>query len=259
MSGLELVNVTFRIETVPLVENVTMRLHPGSLTVLVGPNGSGKTTLLRLAAGLVKPTQGKVELNGTPLPRYHRRELARQLAFVPQDTSCAFAFTVRELVAMGRNPHLGRFSRESAHDREVIAAALKTADIEKLADRRVTELSGGERQRAMIARSLATESEVLLLDEPTASLDIAHALDVLDLCQALVAQGKTLCVALHDLNMAVRVANHVVLMHEGRVFDQGAPGTTLSPTAIEAVFGVRVVTSDRFPAGTPYVFERIEH
>lgn len=223
-----------------LVRHVSLDLLPGRLTALAGPNGSGKSTLLRLVSGLWTPTEGRVELDGRPLRSYARRDLARRLAIVPQDTHLAFAFTVRETVAMGRHAHVSRFAREGPPDRQAIDGAMRRCDISHLAGRLVTELSGGERQRVLIARSLATEAETILLDEPTANLDIAHALDVLTLCRQLADEGRAVVVALHDLNAAATYATHAVLMKAGGVAATGAARELLAPDAIRDVFSVGV-------------------
>jgi iron complex transport system ATP-binding protein len=239
-TGLSLTDAGIRIDERWLVRHVTLDLAPGRLTALAGPNGSGKSTLLRLVSGLWTPTEGGVELDGRPLRSFARRELARRIAIVPQDTHLAFAFTVRETVAMGRHAHVSRFAREGPSDRQAIDDAMTRADISHLADRLVTELSGGERQRVLIARSLATEAETILLDEPTANLDIAHALDVLTLCRTLADEGRAVVVALHDLNAAVTYATHAVLMKAGTVAAIGTARDLLAPTAIRDVFGVDV-------------------
>jgi iron complex transport system ATP-binding protein len=225
---------------------------------LIGPNGSGKSTLLRLLAGVWAPSEGTVTLDGAPLPRRRRRELARAVTLVPQDTHVAFAFSVREIVAMGRHAHLGRFDREGAADREAIARAMARADVAALADRDATALSGGERQRVLIARSLATEARHLLLDEPTASLDVAHALDVLALCRRLADEGHAVAVALHDLNLARRFATDAVLLRGGAVVAAGPAADVLTPAAVGEVFDVDVSvarTGDRDGGGI-YVFSR---
>jgi iron complex transport system ATP-binding protein len=239
-SGLSLSDAGIRIDDRWLVRHVSLELAPGRLTALAGPNGSGKSTLLRLLSGLWTPTEGKVELDGRPLRAYTRRELARRIAIVPQDTHISFAFTVRETVAMGRHAHVSRFAREGLQDRQAIDEAMTRADISQLSDRLVTELSGGERQRVLIARSLATEAETILLDEPTANLDIAHALDVLTLCRKLADEGRAVVVALHDLNAAATYATHAVLMKTGAIASTGAARELLGPAAIRDVFGVDV-------------------
>jgi len=241
-----------------LVRQASVRVEPGRLVALIGPNGSGKSTLLRLLAGVWAPTEGTAALDGTPLPRVPRRVLARAVALVPQDTHIAFAFTVREIVAMGRHAHLGRFQREGAADREAIAQSMARADVSAIADRDATGLSGGERQRVLIARSLATEARHLLLDEPTASLDVAHALDVLALCRRLADEGHAVAVALHDLNLARRFATDAVLLRDGGVVASGPADRVLTPSAVGDVFGVSVtVATAPSPDGSSvYVFSR---
>ena len=220
--NLELRGAGIEIDGYWLVRNASLTLRPGRLAVLVGPNGSGKTTLLRLLSGLWQPTEGRALLDGHDLGRIRRRDLARSVAFTPQDTHLAFAFTVYDVVMMGRHPHLGRFEREGGRDRAAVSEAMERADVAHLAGRLVTELSGGERQRVLIARSLATEADTILLDEPTANLDMAHALDVLGLCCNLADEGKTVALALYDLNLAARYAAEFVLVNEGRIAATGA-------------------------------------
>jgi len=241
-----------------LVRGASVRVQPGQLVALLGPNGSGKSTLLRLLAGVWAPTEGTVTLDGTPLARVPRRLLAREVALVPQDTHIAFAFSVREVVAMGRHAHLGRFERERPADRDAIAGAMERADVTAIADRDATELSGGERQRVLIARSLATEASHLLLDEPTASLDVAHALDVLTLCRRLADDGHAIAVALHDLNLARRFATHAVLLRQGEVVAAGTIDRVLTTATVGEVFGVTVSIATPPPpdTGAVYVFSK---
>jgi cobalamin transport system ATP-binding protein len=240
VTGLSLAGAGVRVDDRWLVRDVGILLARGRLTVLLGPNGSGKSTALRLLSGLWTPTEGRAELDGRSLRSFSRRDLARRVAIVPQDTHVAFAFTVRETVAMGRHAHVSRFAREGAADRRAVDEAMARSDVADLADRLVTELSGGERQRVLIARSLATEAETILLDEPTANLDIAHALDVLTLCRTLADEGRAVAVALHDLNAAAVYATDAILMNDGTVAATGPARTLLVPAAIRRVFGVDV-------------------
>ncbi|RKZ39617.1 MAG: ABC transporter ATP-binding protein [Gammaproteobacteria bacterium] len=235
-----------------LVKNLSLTLLPGQLTTIIGPNGAGKTTLLRLLAGLWQATEGSVTLNGRELYQFPRRSLAQNITFVPQNTQINFAITVKDIVMMGRNPHLRRFQPEREYDHHCVEQALKKTDVAHLANRLVTELSGGERQRVTIARSLATEANIILLDEPTASLDIAHSLEILDLCQAFAQEGKTVAFSIHDINHAMRYAHQVALVHKGSLFDLGLPEKILTDRTMREVFGVdveRVTVS-----GKPIVF-----
>jgi iron complex transport system ATP-binding protein len=238
MSNLELFEVGIKMADRWLIRDASLTLRAGELTTLVGPNGSGKSTLLRILAGIWYPTEGKVLLNKRELKTFSQRELAQQIAFAPQDTHIAFAFTSRDIVAMGRHPHLGHFEAESKQDQKRVEEAMRRADVLHLSNRRVTELSGGERQRVIIARSLATDANIILLDEPTANLDISHTLDVLELCKELAAEGKTVAIAIHDINAAARYASHAVLLSAGRVVEDGLPSKVFTRSTINKVFNV---------------------
>lgn len=235
---LELDNAGFKTENRWLVRGAALRLSAGNFTAFVGPNGSGKSTLLRLLAGLWKPSEGEILLDGKNLNDLPRREIAKRVAYTPQDTNFEYAFTVRDVVMMGRHPHLGRFEREKARDINAVEAAMRRTDCAKFANRFVNELSGGERQRVILARSLATEADIILLDEPLASLDLSHSFDVLNICRDLAELGKTIVMAIHDLNLAARYASNVVLVAGGRIAAVGAPEEVLTDDLIERIFGV---------------------
>ena len=223
-----------------LVRDVSLSIESAQVTALVGPNGSGKSTVLRLLAGLWRPTNGRAAMDGVDLTGMARRLIARRVAFVPQDTHVGFAFSVREVVEMGRHPHIGRFEAPGPKDAAAVEEALDRADVTHLADRLVNELSGGERQRVVLARSLATEAQVILLDEPTSNLDIDHSLETFKLLKDLANEGKAVAVALHDLNAVARWADHAALMHAGRLRDCGPVRDILRDELVESVFGVDV-------------------
>lgn len=227
----------------PAVDGVTLRIAPAETTAVLGPNGSGKSTLLRLLLGRLRPDRGRISFAGRPLERWRRRELARWIGVVPQEEEAPFPFTVREVVAMGRYPHLGPWRRLGPRDEEAIAAALRACDLEALADRPFPALSGGERQRARLARALAQEPRALVLDEPTASLDIGHAMGLFEVLTGWARCGATVLVVTHDLNMAARYARTLVLMSRGRIAAAGSPHEVLTPDVLEAVYGwpVRVL------------------
>jgi iron complex transport system ATP-binding protein len=228
-----------------ILHGVTVHIPRGCLAGLVGPNGAGKSTLLRAACGDVPLSGGSVELNGLPVTRLTRRQIARLACLLPQNSSLTAPFAVREVVEMGRNPHLGRFQPFGDNDKETVQRAMRQASVSELAERPVTELSGGEKQRVLLARSLATEASILLLDEPTTSLDILHQLEVLDLLQQFTEQQKTVVAALHDLNAARRLCSRVILLNEGRLVAEGSPQETLCPDHVEQAFGVRVASADK--------------
>ena len=229
----------------PILDQVTVTLTPGVLTAIIGPNGSGKSTLLRVLAGVWPPTHGVVTLDGDTLLQMPRREVARRLSFLPQETRCDFAFTVEEIVAMGRHPHRRRFAAESVRDREAVHDALTTCDLRHLRKRNVMLLSGGERQRVALARCLAAHPDVLLLDEPTAHLDLEHTLSLLTLCRGLAIRGMTVVLATHDVGSVARFATQVVLLHGGRVVASGAAISVLTPAQLRTVFSVdtQIVTT----------------
>ncbi len=221
-----------------ILSRASLALGPGELVGILGPNGAGKTTFLRALGGLLTPASGAVLLAGAPLAALARRDIARRLAFVPQVVQPPFAFPVRDFTAMGRMPHQARFAPESAADRSAVAEALRACALEPLADRSVTELSGGEWQRVLLARALAQEPRVLLLDEPTAHLDVRHQVGILQLVRGWIAGGRGVVAVLHDLNLAARHCTRIILMDGGRIVADGAPAESLTPETILRTFGV---------------------
>lgn len=240
----------------PLLQEVTLSLHPSDFVVIAGPNGSGKSTLLRGLAGIWPVSAGEVLLEGQPLASLSRKHVARLLSYVPQDTRMDFGFTVREIVTMGRHPHIARFASESARDREAVEQGMALCDISHLRNRAVNTLSGGERQRVLIARCLAAEPRCILLDEPTASLDLEHALGIFALAQRLAAQGHAVAMATHDLNSGLRFAPMVVLLNKGRVAHSGPSGDALPQSVLDEVFGVRTERLTDAAGAPHYLFHR---
>jgi iron complex transport system ATP-binding protein len=238
MSVLEAQSMSIRRGGRLILEEVSLALSSGEVLAVVGPNGSGKSTLLRGLAGIWNVAGGSVTLDGARLTQLSRKAIARKVAFVPQEQRLDFAFTVEEVVAMGRYPHRGRFAMETAQDRAVVERALERCDILHLRRRAVNTLSGGEHQRVLIARSLAVEPDFILLDEPTANLDVEHTLDVLEICRTLARDGHAVALATHDLNSASRYATGVVLLDGGRMVRAGARESVLTPENIEQTFGV---------------------
>jgi iron complex transport system ATP-binding protein len=218
------------------LDRVTLRVPSGSLTAVIGPNGSGKSTLLRALLGVVAPSAGRATVDGGDARGWNRRELARLVGVVPQSETIAFPITVREMVAMGRYPHLGALRREGLPDREAIARALERCDVAALSERHVTALSGGEQQRVRIARALAQEPRVLALDEPTASLDVAHEMTILTLLRGWASTGMTVLLITHQLNLAARFADRIVLLDRGQVAAEGTPAEVFRADVMEKVY-----------------------
>jgi iron complex transport system ATP-binding protein len=256
MSSLELKDATVTRRGNDILSHASVRVSAGEFLVLLGPNGSGKSTLLRVLGGLWSATSGSAVLDGKELQGFSRNELARRIAFVPQDTHVDFAFTVSEILAMGRYPHRGRFSPETEADHSAIRLAAEQCDVIHLLDRTIDTLSGGERQRVLIARSLAVQPEFILLDEPTANLDIEHSLEVLDLSKALAAKGVGVVFASHDLNLVAGHATQLALLQCGKIVAAGAPEAILLPETLEAVFHVRAHPIDSPQGAKLFAFER---
>ena len=224
---------------IPVLQQVSLGVERGQIVGLLGPNGSGKTTLLRILGGMLKPTSGSVSLDGQPLSALSRRELARRVSVVPQETHAAFDFTVLDIVLMGRYPHLGIFELEGIGDLEIAREALAATGTAELADRRFETLSGGEKQRVIIASAIAQSAGVMLLDEPTASLDLAYQLEVVSLLRGLNGtRSTTMVLCTHDLNLAAAVCHRVVLLKGGRVLASGTTQATLTSDTVFATYGV---------------------
>ena len=229
-------SVSFGYSGTLVVRDITLDIASGEMVALLGPNGAGKSTLLRLAAGAIRPQLGSIRINGDALNRVSRREAARRLAVAPQDFSVQFAYTVRQIVELGRTPHHDLFGTPRYDDERAIARALAAAGVEHLADRVFNDLSGGERQRVLIALTLAQESPILLLDEPTADLDIRFQIEILELLRRLNAERKlTVLAALHDLNLAARYFPRLLLFRNSIVAD-GPPAHVLDASMLSAVY-----------------------
>jgi iron complex transport system ATP-binding protein len=236
---LEASGVGFAYGARTILEDVSFAVRPGELVALCGPNGAGKSTLLRLLIGLHAPSAGVVRLAGAAVPTLSRRQIALRAAFLPQDAPVDLPLTVRESVALGRLPHLARFQPEGSLDAEAVDRALAATDTTALAGRSVAELSGGERHRVHLARALAQEAPLLLLDEPIAGLDLAHQLQALDLLRDTVDAGRGAVVALHDLSLAARRCDRMILLGGGRIAADDRPAAVLTPDNLARLFGVR--------------------
>jgi iron complex transport system ATP-binding protein len=239
----------------PVLAGVSLELGRGEVLGLAGANGAGKTTLLRVASGVLRPDAGRIALDGRALAAYRRRERARRIAVVPQEAAFAFPFRAGEVVLMGRSPHLPRIGFEGPRDLAIARAALARVGIEELVDRSILELSGGERQLVLLARALAQEPSVLLLDEPTAHLDLRHRLRVLELVRELAAEGRSALVVSHDLALAARGCDRLALLAHGSVVAAGAPREVLSSATLRRAFGIEADVVPG-PDGAPLVVPR---
>ena len=231
--------VSYSVDGQTLLDGVSLHAEQGRFVGIVGPNGAGKSTLLRALSGVLRQQDGAVLLEGRELRSLSARDVAASMALVPQIAPYTQGFTSFELVLMGRYPHLGRFQVEGGEDNRIARDAMRQTDTERFADRTLDTLSGGERQRVFVSRALAQRPRVLLLDEPTSNLDVYHQLKVLDLVRQLVDDGLTAVAAIHDLHLAARYCDRLVLLSAGRALAEGTPEEVLTPEAIESAFGVR--------------------
>lgn len=248
MHALSVHDISFSyVESIPTLSGVSLEAHAGEFLSIVGPNGSGKSTLLRLLDRILLPLSGEILLFDRPLTAYSRSDIARHIGFVPQDGGIQFPFSVMEVVMMGRAPHARGVAFESRHDRDIAMHMMELMDIARLADHPVTALSGGERQRTFIARALAQQPKVLLLDEPNAHLDIAHQIEVFRILRKLNrTSGLTVVSVSHDLNLAAAYSDRVAMLVCGTLAALGVPAEVLTEQRINEVFRTPVLV-DRHP------------
>lgn len=236
--------VSFAYNGTPTLTDVDFDVHPGEILTVLGPNGSGKSTLLKTISGVLSPQHGAVYVDGDEVARLSPNDLARRIAALEQDHSLGFDFTVRELVEWGRVPYRGRMTRWRQSDETAVQAAIASTCLAPLVDRPVRELSGGEAQRAFLALALAQEPEILLLDEPTAHLDLRHQIEILGLARSLADGGLTVVVAIHDLNLALRYADRVAVLQDGYLVASGPSRQVLTEALIGDVWEVNVRIRD---------------
>ncbi|MFE2050551.1 ABC transporter ATP-binding protein [Streptomyces sp. NPDC059459] len=227
-----------------VIDELDVEIPPGVITTIIGPNGCGKSTLLRTLSRLLKPTRGTVVLDGEDIGTLRTRDVAKKLGLLPQAPVAPDGLTVSDLVARGRHPHQSWLRQWSSDDAAVVESALAMTGVSDLADRPVDSLSGGQRQRVWISMTLAQGTDLLLLDEPTTYLDLAHAIDVLDLVDDLHESGRTVVMVLHDLNLATRYSDHLVVMREGAILAQGHPRDVVTAELLSEAFGLRARVID---------------
>lgn len=231
--------------------NIDFRL--GELVGLVGPNGAGKTTLMRALIGHLQPSAGEVTLDGRALHRFSRLELARRIGYLPQDVRSSFSFTCQEVVAQGRYPHLGPLGVLGRADREIVWRAMEWTNTQAFARRPIEDLSGGERQRVLLASVLAQGSPFMLLDEPTAALDLHHQVDVFERISQLAHEGYGVIMITHDLNLAAQYCDRLVVLHEGRVVAEGGPETVMTEPVLKKVYETELIVERNPVTGSPMV------
>jgi iron complex transport system ATP-binding protein len=254
-SFLSVQNLRFRYDRDDVLSDVTFDIHGGEILAVLGPNASGKTTLLKNMAGLLHPTFGRVLVDGIDLPSWPHQKRARAIAFVPQTEDTFLDFSAEQTVLMGRAPYVGTWGFESAEDRAKAREAMERTDTWRLRERGISELSGGERQRVILARALAQEAKLLLLDEPTSHLDVRYQKEILDLCASLNAErGLTVVMTLHDLNLAALYAHRLLLLKEGKIVRLGPPAETLTEATISEVFSVPMKVVRDAKSGLPSSF-----
>ncbi|MHA7126530.1 ABC transporter ATP-binding protein [Janibacter indicus] len=242
----------------PVIRGLDLTIEHGEFAVVVGPNGCGKSTLLKTLCRVNRPSGGRVELDGEDLHRMPGRAVARRISLLPQSATAPEGITVAELVTRGRHPHHSVLRQWSPDDDRAIAAALERTHLTDLADTPVATLSGGQRQRAWVAMVLAQDTEVILLDEPTTFLDIAHQYELLELFAGLNREGRTIVAVLHDLNQAARFASRLIVMHEGGVAGDGPPERVLTGDLVREVFGLGAEVVDDPQSGTPMVVPHVQ-
>jgi len=237
-----------------VLNGLTFSINPGEFFIVIGPNGSGKTTLVKVISGLLKLQHGNIRIMGKDIRTYSRKAMARRVAYVPQLFDIDFPFTVADVVLLGRSPHLGIFGLESTKDIELARQAMSFTEVAHLADRRMDQISGGERQRALIARAICQEPEIIVLDEPTASLDIAHQLRVMDLMEKMKKEKNTTVIMVsHDINLAAMYADTLLMIHRGEAVKCGKPAEVLTYQSLESVYGCALLVDDNPLGNKPRV------
>ncbi len=247
-------DVDFHFEQAKVLDDISFFAGEGDLIGVIGPNGSGKTTLLKTLSGILRPKNGTVYIDMKEMSGLSPRDIARDLAVVPQETAVNFDFTSYEMVMMGRTPHIGRLQRVGPSEHRLVEEVMELTGTTELRDRGITTLSGGERQKVIIAKALAQAPSILLLDEPTANLDISNQIEIMELIKdAVHKKGITVVMAIHDINLAARYCSEMVLLKEGRVFAKGPPKKVLTPENIKAVFKVSCIVNGNPADGSVFV------
>ena len=242
MYALQVKNLSFNYGKKIILKDISLNIEKGKFVSIIGPNGSGKSTLLKNLNHIHKPKSGKIQLEELDIKKIKPRELAMKIALVPQNTIIDYEFTVEDIVLMGRHPYKGRFQKEDENDYIIVNQAMEMTNTLHLKDRIITEISGGERQRVIIAKALAQNPAIILLDEPTSHLDINHQIEILNLLRKLNQdKGTTIIVVIHDINLAARYSDKIVILNEGKIVDVGSPDDVITKKNIESIYNIDVV------------------
>lgn len=250
---IKIYNITFSYDRGPVIKDLSLAVHSGSWLGIIGPNGAGKTTLINLISGSLTKQSGKIEIDNKNISLYSRREMARRIAVVAQTNPFAFSFTALEVVLMGRSPYLKKFGFETCADLEIARTAMEKTDTYQFKNRPIDELSGGERQRVFIARALAQQPKILLLDEPTTFLDIKHQLGIMDILLDLnKREGLTIISAIHDINLAISYCGEIGILYDGKIHRRGVPADVITYANLKETFGAEVYVGINELNGMPY-------
>lgn len=258
MKPVDIINIGVSYGTKKILDAISLHADRGEVLGIIGPNGSGKTTLIKTISRIVAPDSGEVRLNDQSLATFDFRDLAQQIAVVPQDISINFDYTVREIIMMGRHPHVRRFASETVRDLEVCDRAMHLANVAHLAGSSVREISGGERQRVLIARALAQEPKILLLDEATSNLDVSHQIEILNIIRGLTGEITVISV-FHDLNLAAYYCDRLIMLKEKKIVAVGKPGEVLTRETLKEVYGIDALVKLHPMTGKPYILPTYEH
>ena len=237
-----------------ILDNINLTIYEGGIYGIIGPNGSGKTTLLKNIACCLAPKKNSIYLADKDITHFSNRSLAKEISYVPQNTDLEFDISVMDIVLMGRSPYIKRFQSESSNDIEVAEHAMKATNTWHLRDKNINMVSGGERQRAIIARALAQETNIMLLDEPVSQLDLHHQLEIMDILKRLSIENKvTVIMSIHDLNIAAQFCDRLVLMDNGKIFNEGIPNDIIKEDIVYSVYGVKAIVMKNPVTGTPHL------
>ena len=240
MFAIEVENLQFGYKE-KIIDDISFKIEEGKFVSLIGPNGSGKSTIIKLLSHLYPPWKGKILIGNEDINSLSKKELARKVSLVPQNTLIDYEFTVEDIVLMGRYPYKKRFEKYDEKDYEIVHEALKATNTLHLKDKYITEISGGERQRVIIAKALAQETPIILLDEPTSHLDINHQMEILNLLRRLNKEKKTtIIIAIHDINLASRYSDEIIIIGSGKIIDNGIPEKVITKENMEKVYGINV-------------------